>query len=537
VAVDVNADGKVDLLTAGAGVLLGTGGGTFKLPEGTDTGAGLGSFAVGDFNGDGRPDAASATSNPHQISVLFNDGIWFASGDAPALAIDDVMIGEGNVGTTVATFTVSLSAASSQTVSVQYAAGDASASAAGGDYQAASGTLTFAPGVTSQTIAVLVNGDRLGESAESFAVYLSNSTNAYIADATGQGKILDDEPSIDIVGYSGVEGNTGTTAFTFIVALSTAYDVPVTVDHATADDDWIGPSATAGVDYVPSSGTLTFAPGQTSMSIAVQVAGDRLWEGDETFLVHLSNTNHGSLGSSEAQGYIVDDEPSVSINGYVSVVEGNTGTTDATFTVTLSTASDVPVTVNFATPNSTNNTAMAGSDYVAASGTLSFAPGQTSLPISILVNGDLLAESVEYFLVSLTAATNAGISNHLGQVTIVDDDAPLAISIGDVSKAEGKKGQTTLFTFTVTLSAACNQPVTMSYRTVNGTATTGNGDYVAKTGTMTFAPGQTTKTITIEVKGDSKKEANEAFYLDLFGLSSNALFTKSRGIGTIVNDD
>ena len=82
-----------------------------------------------------------------------------------------------------------------------------------------------------------------------------------------------------------------------------------------------------------------------------------------------------------------------------------------------------------------------------------------------------------------------------------------------------------------------DQPVTMSFNTVNGTATTSNSDYVAKTGTLTFAPGETTKTITITVKGDSKREGNETFYLDLFGLSSNALFTKNRGIGTILNDD
>ena len=77
----------------------------------------------------------------------------------------------------------------------------------------------------------------------------------------------------------------------------------------------------------------------------------------------------------------------------------------------------------------------------------------------------------------------------------------------------------------------------MSYRTTDGTATTSDNDYVAQTGTLTFAPGETTKTITIEVKGDSKKEADETFYLDLFGNSSNSLFTKSRGIGTILNDD
>jgi hypothetical protein len=116
------------------------------------------------------------------------------------------------------------------------------------------------------------------------------------------------------------------------------------------------------------------------------------------------------------------------------------------------------------------------------------------------------------------------------------DDEP-RISIGDVTKAEGKKGQTTLFTFTVTLSAAYDQAVTVSFRTADGMATTRGDDYVGKTGTLTFAPGETTKTITIEVKGDNKREADEYFYLDLFGNSGNSLFTNTRGIGTILNDD
>jgi hypothetical protein len=114
--------------------------------------------------------------------------------------------------------------------------------------------------------------------------------------------------------------------------------------------------------------------------------------------------------------------------------------------------------------------------------------------------------------------------------------APPRVSISDVAKAEGKNKATTSFTFTISLSAAFNQPVTVSYRTVNGTASS-KDDYVAKTGTITFAPGQTTQTITIQVKGDNKRESNETFYLDLFGLSSNAQFTKNRGIGTILNDD
>jgi hypothetical protein len=528
---DFNADGNADLIAAGAGVLLGTGSGAFKPTMGA--GAGLGSFAVGDFNGDGRPDAASAYDS--NVSVLLNDGIWLAL-DAPSITISDVTVSEGNIGPVNATFIVSLSAASSQTVSVHYATADYAATLAGGDYQAKSGTLTFAPGVnTSQTVTVLVNGDRLAESSETFLLLLTDPTNAFVADGKGVGTIVDDEPSISIEpNVSGVEGNTGTTAFTFNVTLSALYDVPVTVDYATADDDWYGVTATAGVDYTPASGTVTFAPGETSMPITVQVAGDRIWEGDEDFVVNLSNANYASIDNSQALGVITDDEPLVGIGGSPSFSEGNSGTKAFTFVVSLSVPYDLPVTVSYATADAS---ALAGSDYVSASGTLTFAPGQTNLPIAVMVIGDSVFESgIERFNIYLTGATNAAISQSWDYGTIWDDDVPLTISISDVTKTEGKKGQTTLFTFTVTLSAACDQPVTMSYTTVNGTAKSGE-DYVARTGTLTFAPGETTKTITIEVKGDTKKEADETFYLDLFGNSSNSLFTKNRGIGTILNDD
>ena len=153
----------------------------------------------------------------------------------------------------------------------------------------------------------------------------------------------------------------------------------------------------------------------------------------------------------------------------------------------------------------------------------------------IAVISDRLVETTETFAVNLSAPTNATIGDGRGIGTILDYEP--RISINNVTQKESNGRKTTLFVFTVTLSFAYDQPVTMSYRTVNGTATTGDSDYVAKTGTLTFAPGETTKTITIEVKGDNKKEANEYFYLDLFDNSSNSLLAKNLGIGTILNDD
>jgi Calx-beta domain len=178
--------------------------------------------------------------------------------------------------------------------------------------------------------------------------------------------------------------------------------------------------------------------------------------------------------------------------------------------------------------------ATAGSDYTAASGDVVIPAGHTSATFTVAVIGDRLPEPNETFVVNLSGPTNASIADGQGVGTIADDEP--RISISDVTKREGRKN-TTSFVFTVTLSAAYDQPVTMSFQTANGTATTSDNDYVAKTGTLTFNPGETTKTITIEVKGDSNKEANETLYLDLFGLSSNALFTGNRGLGTILNDD
>jgi chitinase len=214
------------------------------------------------------------------------------------------------------------------------------------------------------------------------------------------------------------------------------------------------------------------------------------------------------------------------------VTEGNAGTRAAAFTVTLSEASNQDVTVTYVTAN---GTATAGSDYQTPSGTLTFAPGQTSKTITVPIIGERLAEPNETFVVNLSSPTNATIADGQAVGTILDDEP--RISISDVTKSEGKKGKTTLFTFTVALSNAYDQPVTMSFRTVDGTATTGNSDYVAKSGTITFAPGETEKTITITVKGDSKRESMEVFYLDLSDPSGTSLFAKSRGVGTILNDD
>jgi hypothetical protein len=332
-------------------------------------------------------------------------------------------------------------------------------------------------------------------------------------------------PAISVTEYSYItEGNTGTTPVTFGVYLEYATETDVSVHYETADG-----TAVAGSDYVALSGDVTIPAGQTGATITVPVIGDRLPEPTEAFSVNVTD----GQGTVFGYGVILDDEvaPQIKVTD-ARVTEGNTGSASATFTVTLSAGSDVPVTATYATAD---GTATAGSDYQAASGTLTFAPGETSETVTVPVNGDRLAEPNETFFIGLSGPTNATIADGQGVGTILDDEP--RISISDFTKAEGKKNQTTQFTFTVTLAAAYDQPVTVSFKTSDGTATTGDSDYVGKTGTITFAPGETTKTITIVVTGDSKKEAAEYFYLDLYDNSTNSLFAKSLGTGTILNDD
>jgi hypothetical protein len=298
-------------------------------------------------------------------------------------------------------------------------------------------------------------------------------------------------------------------------------------DIATADASGNSVSIVRGLGNGAFSTAENFAAGPGAVAVA---AGD--FNGDGWLDIATANASDNSVS------VLINDQswssplpPSISVSD-ATVTEGNTGSVKATFTLTLSHASTVDVTVHYAT---SDITATAGSDYTAASGDVIIPAGQTSRTFTVAVKGDRIAEPTETFAVNLTSATNATIADGQGVGTILDDEP--RISIGDVNKAEGKKGQTTLFTFTVTLSAAYDQAVTVSYKTTDGTAKTSDGDYVGKTGTLTFAPGETTKTITITVNGDSKKESDETFYLDLFGNSTNSLFTRSRGTGTILNDD
>ncbi|MCK6549143.1 hypothetical protein L6R52_25095 [Myxococcota bacterium] len=447
---------------------------------------------------------------------------------APALAIGDVTITEGNAGTVSASFTVTLSAASGQTVTASWATANGTATAPA-DYVAGSGTLTFAAGVTSQTVTVTVNADVLDEINETFTVTLSAPVNATIGDGSGLGTITDDDatPTLSITDATVTEGNAGTVTASFTVTLSAASGQTVTASWATSDGTAIAPA-----DYVAGSGSLTFDLGTTSRTISVTVNADALDEVNETFTVVLSAPVNATLADASGLGTITDDDaaPTVSIDD-VTVSEGNTGTALATFTVTLSAASGRALTVDWATAA---GTALAATDYVTGSGTLTFAAGTTSQTLSVTVNGDALDEANETFFVNLSNGVDVTIADGQGTGTITDDDAPPSLTVNDVTVTEGNTG-TVVATFTVTLGAASGQTVTVDWATANNTAVA-PADYVAGSGTLTFAAGTTTRTFTVTVSADALDEVNESFFVNLTN-AVNATISDTQGVGTITDDD
>ena len=176
------------------------------------------------------------------------------------MAVGDAVVTEGSSGTTTASFTVALNVPSGRGLSVSYATADGTA-VSPADYVATNGTLNFAPGETSKTVNVLVNGDQLDEIDETFTLNLANPVNVSIADGNGLGTITDDDPlpALAIADVTVTEGDSGTVAATFAVNLSAQSGRAVTVNYATADGTAIAPG-----DYVAASGTLNFAAGQTT---------------------------------------------------------------------------------------------------------------------------------------------------------------------------------------------------------------------------------------------------------------------------------
>ncbi|MCA9169466.1 MAG: S8 family serine peptidase, partial [Planctomycetales bacterium] len=445
----------------------------------------------------------------------------------PSIDVGDVSVTEGTTGTTVdAVFTLTLSESSANTVTVDVTTTDVSATA-GSDYISFNGTVTFLPGETSKNLAITVSGDAIAESDETFALQLSGAVNATIADNLALATILNDDVDVDIsvADVFVSETDSGFAFADFVVTLSTASSNAITVDYQTTQD-----SATEGDDYVLTGGTLTYAAGETVKTIQVPIFGDTLPELNETFFLDLSNPTNATLVDSQATGMIINNDPLVAASiGDISVEEGNLGFTVATFTVSLSGVSGVTVVIPY---SSSAGTATSGVDYLDVAGSLSFAPGETSKTIQMLVTGDVQSEAAETFTVELANPTNATLDFASAEATILNDDT--FILIGDTLVIE-QDDVNSVLSFPITLSSPNPATVTVNYVTQSGSATS-SSDFVAASGTVTFAPGETEHVINVTVLADTEIEGDETVVLNLQN-PVNALLDRNTAEGNILNDD
>jgi hypothetical protein len=441
----------------------------------------------------------------------------------PVFSISDASATEG----TAIVFTVTKTGSASGSLTVNYATANGTA-IAGSDYSATSGTLTFTSAQTSKTVSIPTIDDSAVESAETLSLNLSNAAaGSSIGDGQGIGTINDNDtavaPSFAVSDATITEG--GSLVFTITKTGSTSSSF--SVNYATANS-----SAIAGSDYTATSGTLTFTAAQTSKTVSVLTTDDTTVESAETMFVNLSGATGGStISDSQGVGTINDNDtpppPSFAV-GDTSVTEGGS----LAFTVTR-TAGSGTFSVNYVTANSS---AIAGSDYTATSGTLTFGTTQLSQIVSVPTTDDTAVESAETLFLNLSGATGGStISDSQGIGTINDNDSAgtcsgVSFAVNDTSTSEGDP-----LVFTITKAGSASGSCSVSYATADGTAQGGTGigaRYVTAAGSLTFTSAQTSQTVSITTHFDNATRTDTMF-LNLSGPSGGATLSDSQGVGTI----
>ncbi|MDE0669548.1 MAG: SwmB domain-containing protein, partial [bacterium] len=323
------------------------------------------------------------------------------------------------------------------------------------------------------------------------------------------------QPALSVADAAGDEGDTAS----FAVTLDRAAAATVTVSYATADG-----TATAGEDYSSTSGTLSFAAGERSKTVSVALATDGEAEDDETFTLTLSDPSGATLADASATGTVRNVTPPPALS--VADAAGDEGGT-ASFVVTLDRAAAATVTVSYATAD---GTATAGEDYSSTSGTLSFAAGERSKTVSVALSADDEAEDDETFTLTLSNPSGATLADASATGTVRNVTPQPALSVADAAGDEGGTAS-----FAVTLDRAAAETVDVFYTTAADTATAG-ADFATTTGTVSFAPGELSKTVAVALLDDDEVEFDETFRLEVV-FANDVDYADPTGIGTIRDTD
>jgi Calx-beta domain len=289
-----------------------------------------------------------------------------------------------------------------------------------------------------------------------------------------------------------------------VVQRANGLDTVVSVDFATTTNG----NATAGMDYLDVSMNLTFLANETNKTVAVPILNDGFLEGLETFRVILTNASGDAvLGvRTNATVRITDNDDGLQLELPSYFVNEDAGTIKVR--VLRRDDGDMPVSVNYATSNST---AVAGEDYLAAAGTLTFAPGENLQPVTVTLLNDAVRETNKLFRILLSNPSGGGVlgANPSATITITNTDDVVEFQAASVTNREGAA-----FTRIAVIRGESALASTVDATTANGTALAGL-DYLGTTNTLTFAAGQRLKFIDVPLLNDGLKESSETFRVAL----------------------
>jgi hypothetical protein len=348
------------------------------------------------------------------------DYLPVADPSTPSLLLEDTSAAEGSSGTSSLEFPLRLTSASSSPVTVHYATADDSATAAGGDYTPVQGDVTFAPGELLKTISVPVNGDTLYEHDERVRLTLSDASGAPILLGNGHGLIVNDDPAprVSIGDVTIAEGTGGQKVVAFPVTLSEASSLSSAIHYRLQRGTTDGVEAVLDLSPTVTVGAFVIPAGATQATVAVRIAGDDIDEDDEQFYIDLTFAPESTIERSRGTGTILDDDdpPSLTIADSA-VVEGTGADRTINLPVTLSHPSGRAITIDY---QLVGGSAAAGTDFVAAGGTLVVSGATPVLPVTI--KADAVREQKEAFSIVLGQPVNVTLARATLAVTIADDD-------------------------------------------------------------------------------------------------------------------
>jgi hypothetical protein len=471
--------------------------------------------------------SSAITLNPLIPTAIIRDN------DEATLSISGpISVSEGNTGTTALTFIVGLDKNTGRNFSINFTTADGSATVAANDYIPRNGTLNFAGNASeSYPITILVNGDRNIEQTEDFFLNLIGLSDNFnnrlkLAGLPARGVILDDDNipanrNIMITALNGSESGTDV-RFRFSFPPQVVSDVATTIPYALT-------GTAIAADFTGAlAGTVTIPAGQNSVLLSLPVVNDEIIEGKETLILTsgavINNSFNGiTVVNSPAQAEIEDNDTGVLSIQNIELDEGNLGTSEAVFTVSLNKQTSLPFTLSYSSADVTATTADA--DYVPINAQLSFTGNANEARnIRVLVNGDRKLEADEILRVALGAISNTfegrlTLQNSSATATIKNDDSA-QITVTGVNGAEAGQ-QAARFIFSFPAGVTADIPTVINY-TLAGTATAGDTDYKGSiNGVIAIPAGAERVILDLPVLDDDIIEEDETITIAINSINSN----------------